>query len=101
MTYIETLDLYKQGFAPSQIAQRRNLNELTIYSHLAKLYEDGNDIDVWQYLTKNEYRAITEAAEHLQLTPVAALKPLFEHLDGQYEYYKLRIALAVWGKVQS
>ena len=98
MTYIETLDLYKQGFSPSQIAQRRNLNELTIYSHLAKLYEDGNDIDVWQYLTKSEYRTITEAAEQLQVTPGGALKPLFEHLEGQYEYYKLRVALSIWGK---
>ncbi|MFN8345671.1 MAG: DNA helicase RecQ [Spirosomataceae bacterium] len=98
MTYVETLELYKQGFSPSQIAQRRNLNELTIYSHLAKLYEDGNDIDVWQYLTKSEYRAITDAAEQLQITPGGALKPLFEQLEGNYEYYKLRIALAVWGK---
>ena len=98
MTYIETLDLYRQGFSPSQIAQRRNLNELTIYSHLAKLYEDGNDIDVWQYLTKSEYRTITEAAEQLQVTPGGALKPLFEHLEGQYEYYKLRVALSIWGK---
>lgn len=98
MTYIETLDLYKQGLSPSQIAQRRNLNELTIYSHLAKLYEDGNDIDVWQYLTKSEYRTITEAAEQLQITPGGALKPLFEQLEGQYEYYKLRVALSIWGK---
>jgi ATP-dependent DNA helicase RecQ len=98
MTYIETLDLYKQGLSPSQIAQRRNLNELTIYSHLAKLYEDGNDIDVWQYLTKSEYRTITEAAEQLQITPGGALKPLFEHLEGNYEYYKLRVALSIWGK---
>lgn len=98
MTYIETLDLYRQGFSPSQIAQRRNLNELTIYSHLAKLYEDGNDIDVWQYLTKSEYRTITEAAEQLQITLGGALKPLFEHLEGHYEYYKLRVALSIWGK---
>ena len=101
MTYIETLDLYKQGLSPSQIAQRRNLNELTIYSHLAKLYEDGNDIDVWQYLTKSEYRTITEAAEQLQIAPGRALKPLFEHLEGQYEYYKLRVALSIWGKQQA
>jgi ATP-dependent DNA helicase RecQ len=101
MTYIETLDLYKQGLSPSQIAQRRNLNELTIYSHLAKLYEDGNDIDVWQYLTKSEYRTITEAAEQLQIAPGGALKPLFEHLEGQYEYYKLRVALSIWGKQQA
>ncbi|RDB07085.1 DNA helicase RecQ [Runella aurantiaca] len=98
MTYIETHDLYKQGLTPSQIAQRRNLNELTVYSHLAKLYEDGYEVDVWQYLTKNEYRTITEAADLLQVTPGAALKPLFEQLEGQYEYYKLRIALAIWGK---
>ena len=98
MTYIETLDLYKQGLTPSQIAQRRNLNELTIFSHLAKLYEDGNEIGLWQYLTKSEYRAISKAAEQLQITQGAALKPLFEHLEGVYEYYKLRIALAIWGK---
>ncbi|WP_428668521.1 DNA helicase RecQ [Runella sp.] len=98
MTYIETHDLYKQGLTPTQIAQRRNLNELTVYSHLAKLYEDGYEIDVWQYLTKNEYRVITEAADLLQVLPGAALKPLFEQLEGQYEYYKLRIALAIWEK---
>lgn len=98
MTYIETHDLYKQGLTPSQIAQRRNLNELTVYSHLAKLYEDGYEVDVWQYLTKNDYRAITEAADLLQVTPGTALKPLFEQLEGQYEYYKLRIALAIWEK---
>ncbi len=100
MTYIETHDLYKQGLTPQQIAQRRNLNELTIYSHLAKLYEDGQDIDLWQYLTKSEYRTIIEAAEHLQMTQTTALKPIFEHLEGHYEYYKLRIALAIWGKSQ-
>ena len=98
MTYIETHDLYKQGLSPQQIAQRRNLNELTIYSHLAKLYDDGQEIDLWQYLTKNDYRTITEAAEALNIAPNAALKPLFEHLEGHYEYYKLRIALALWGK---
>ncbi len=98
MTYIETHELYRQGLTPGQIAQRRNLNELTIYSHLAKLYEDGYEIDVWQYLTKNDYRVITEAADLLQITPGAALKPLFEHLEGQQDYYKLRIALAIWEK---
>jgi ATP-dependent DNA helicase RecQ len=98
MTYVETYEMYKKGLSPTEIARRRNLNELTIYSHLAKLYEDGYEIDVWQYLTKSEYRAITEAAEQLQILPGAALKPLFEHLEGHYEYYKLRVALAIWGK---
>lgn len=101
MTYVETYDLYQKGLSPAQIAQRRNLNELTIYSHLAKLYEDGHEIDVWQYLTKSEYHAIINAAEQLQITPTTVLKPLFEHLEGNYEYYKLRIALAIWGKSRS
>jgi ATP-dependent DNA helicase RecQ len=101
MTYVETYEMYKQGLSPTEIARRRNLNELTIYSHLAKLYEDGYEIDVWQYLTKSDYRAITEAAEQLQIVPGGALKPLFEHLEGHYEYYKLRVALAILGKMSS
>lgn len=98
MTYIETHELYQKGFSPSQIAKKRNLNELTIYSHLAKLYEDGQDIDIRQYLTDNDYQTIVVAANQLGLERGGALKPLYEFLDEKYDYYKLRIALAIWGK---
>lgn len=101
MTYIETHELYQKGFSPSQIAQKRNLNELTIYSHLAKLYEDGQDIDIRQYLTDNDYQTIVVAANQLGLERGAALKPLYEHLNEKYDYYKLRIALAIAGKEDS
>ncbi|MCU0338796.1 MAG: DNA helicase RecQ [Spirosomaceae bacterium] len=97
MTYVETFDLYKKGLTPAQIAQKRNLNELTIYSHLAKLHEDGFDVNIKQYVTPQEYDTITDMAAQLDIQKGAALKPLYDALGEQYDYYKLRIALALWG----
>ncbi|MFN4146150.1 MAG: DNA helicase RecQ [Runella sp.] len=98
MTYIETFDAYRKGLTPAQIAQQRNLNELTIYSHLAKLYEDGYDINLWEYISKADYRAIVEAAKMMGIEHGSALKPLFEYLEEKYPYHQLRIALALWQK---
>ncbi|MEZ4905547.1 MAG: DNA helicase RecQ [Spirosomataceae bacterium] len=96
MTYIETYELYQKGLTPTQIARQRNLNELTIYSHLAKLYEDGHEINLKLHITDNEYKTIITAAQQIGVESGAALKPLYEFLDEKMDYYKLRIALAMW-----
>jgi len=98
MTYIETFELYQKGLTPTQIAQKRNLNELTICSHLAKLYEDGHEVNIRQFVTDADYKKIIAAAAEMSIGRGAALKPLYEFLDEKMDYYKLRIALAIWGK---
>lgn len=39
-TYEKTLELFEKGWSPSEIAERRNVTDQTIYRHLGKLIKD-------------------------------------------------------------
>jgi ATP-dependent DNA helicase RecQ len=95
LTYLETFDLYQKGFSPAEIAQTRNLSETTIFSHLATLFEEGKKIDLYQYITKAEVQTILQAAESINTKKGDAIKPLYDAMDEQYEYYKIRLALTL------
>jgi ATP-dependent DNA helicase RecQ len=96
MTYIETLDLYKEGYSLDDIAEKRNLSTVTIISHLVKLKDDGNDIDLRALLDKKTYNTIIQAAQEIQVSKNDAVKPLFELLNEQFDYGQIRLALAIW-----
>jgi ATP-dependent DNA helicase RecQ len=97
-TYFLTHELYKKGYGIEEMAQERNLNPVTIISHLAKLYSDGHDIDLKKYVTDTEEKVIKQALKELGVSKGSALKPVFEHLQEKYEYYKIRIVCAIMEK---
>jgi ATP-dependent DNA helicase RecQ len=89
-----TLELYESGLTAEEIAEKRGLKIDTIIQHLVRCHEQGADIDFSEFLSDSEKRIITQAAHKLDiLSPTDALKPLYEYLEGKYEYYKLRLAL--------
>ncbi len=51
-TYLETLELIKEGFGFAQICQKRGFNEITILNHLEKLQESG-------YIDNNTKKSLT------------------------------------------
>lgn len=91
-TYIETFALYQQGLAVEEIAQKRNLNPTTIYSHLAHLYQKGAAIDISRYVSAAELKKIKQVVAELGNTE--KLKPVFDALNGEVDYNKIRLALA-------
>src|SRR5688572_11795192 len=95
-THLATLEMLKQGLTPEQIAMNRNLNPVTIYSHMATLYEQGHDINIGKYLTKAEYSVIREAI--IKLPADAKLKELYEYLNEAYDYFKIRLSVAVFNR---
>ena len=92
-TYKETLILFQNGLTADEIALKRNLGTATIISHLAKLYSDGNEIDLSSFVTEDEISKIKEAQIKLEF-PIA-LKPYFDYLEEQISYDKIRIGLAI------
>lgn len=98
MTFLETFEMYKAGMSLEEMAAKRSLNPVTIVSHLVKLYQDGQNIDLKQYIATYEYNQIIAEAMKLNIQKGDAIKPLFEALEGIYDYAKLRIALALWEK---
>lgn len=93
-----TYELYKAGLSVEDIAERRGLTPTTIYSHFAKLYQDGEEIDVYQFITKEEVAKVLKAKDELVLETPTALKPYFDHFNGDLDYFKIRLALTVIGK---
>ncbi|WP_418262974.1 DNA helicase RecQ [Flavobacterium faecale] len=98
-TYKETLALFESGLSPEAIAKKRNLGVSTIMSHLAKLYQEGVAIDLFQFVTKEEVAKIAKAK--ISLESPTALKPYFDHFEEQIPYEKIRLALAIIEKESS
>lgn len=95
-THLVTHQLLLEGLSPEQIAEKRNLNPVTIYSHLATLYEQGKEIEIRNYLSEEEEKQILPVIEKLGET--GKLKPLFDHFKEEVPYFKLRLAMAVYKK---
>ncbi|GLU51037.1 DNA helicase RecQ [Dyadobacter frigoris] len=100
MTYVETWDLFKAGYSLKVIAEKRDLNPVTIISHLVKLKEDGHDINLKALIDPAVYKIIITAAQEMSIRRDEPLKPLFELLNEKYDYGQIKLALAVWEEEQ-
>jgi ATP-dependent DNA helicase RecQ len=61
-------------------------------SHLAKLYLDGETVDLYKFVSEEEVNLIAKAK--IKLESPTALKP-YDHLKKKVAYDKIRIALAI------
>lgn len=92
-THKVTYELYKEGFTIDEISEKRKLKSTTIFSHLAKLYTDGKPIEIYDFVTKDEVEKVRLAKDELE--DPQALKPYYEHLNAEIEYFKIRLALTI------
>ncbi|MEE9309499.1 MAG: DNA helicase RecQ [Cocleimonas sp.] len=94
-TINETLALHKGGLSVEDIAEKRELSSGTIYAHLADVIEAGmlSAADVLD-MDDDNITTIERTAELLKSKEENALKPLFEELDGEFEYGVLRCVVS-------
>jgi ATP-dependent DNA helicase RecQ len=95
-TYKATLELFQNGITIEEIAETRNLSTSTVISHLAKLYLDGIDIDVSQFVSDEEVTQLRKA--QIELENPNALKPYFDYFEEKMGYDKIRFGLAILEK---
>ncbi|HSP83654.1 MAG TPA: RQC domain-containing protein, partial [Gillisia sp.] len=95
-TYKATLELYNEGLSIEEISEKRGLAPTTIFSHLAKLYDEGQPINMKQFISKDELEAVKKA--RVELGEPETLKPYFEHFQQAMDYGTIRLALAVLKK---
>ena len=88
-SFYETYEFYKQGYSVDEIAQIRHINPITIYSHLASLYEKGADVDILSFLHANELERTQNAVRELGHLNT---KELYVHMNEEIPYYKIRLA---------
>ena len=97
--YQKTYDFLKKGYSPEEIAERLNLNVVTVCSHLAYLYESDYDISLHDYIDGKELRKIEETLHTPGLKH--ELKPIYEQLNGEIPYHKIRLGLSIIKKEQN
>jgi len=91
----ETIYLFDQGSTPDEIAADRDINLNTVYSHLAEAVKFGSlEITKVVALPKDEIDEIIQVAEIVGYLEDNKLKPVFDMLDGEYNYGVLRCILA-------
>jgi len=88
-TVHETLRLLRQGQEVQAIARLRGLKPATIYTHLQELLAQGEvELEEVVKLSLSELQQIHAA--FALLSDDQRLKPVYEALDGRYEYGLLR-----------
>lgn len=95
-TTLETFQLYKEGFTVDEIADKRNLKAQTIFSHLSKLYLEGKDVSLDEFIEADTLKLIANAKKVLKNEPT--LKPYFEFLGEKVPYEQIRIGLTILQK---
>lgn len=95
-TLLETFKLYKNGLSIQEIAAERRLTESTIYTHIFKLYKNGEDINLNHFVSSSDLKSIEKAK--IELEKPTTLKPYYEHFQEAIDYNTLRFALAIINK---
>jgi len=91
-SYLETLALLNEGRPIHEIARIQKIQPQTVYSHIAYLYEKGEPINIFQFITKYDIADVKKGVEATKQD--STLKPIFEYLKGKLDYYKIRLALS-------
>ena len=91
LTHEQSYELFKDGWSPSEIAQKRKLTENTIYSHLQKMHAQGHEIDLHELVTTVELSKIETAK--IDLPEAEGLKAYFEYFEEKMPYWKIKIGL--------
>jgi ATP-dependent DNA helicase RecQ len=94
-TVLLTWELLKEGLSPVQVADRRKLAKSTILTHCAELVEAG-ELTVREAtgLLDSDIQRILDTYEALMDEEKGRLRPLFDKLNGEYDYGLLRCVLA-------
>lgn len=98
ISQIITYQLYKKGFSPERIIERRSrtegktLNLATIQSHLISLYEKGFDIDLSEFVSDENKKYIQG---EITKNKLEGLKNIYDYFGGEYDYFEIKIAVAL------
>ncbi len=95
-TLKETLRLYKQGLSIEEIAQERDVARNTIFTHLLKLYDEGENIDLHQFVPSSDLKSIRKAKQELENPN--SLKSFYEHFEEAIPYETIKISLKILEK---
>ncbi|MBK1722372.1 DNA helicase RecQ [Thiocystis violacea] len=98
-TILVTLDLFRQGLDPDAIAARRSLKRTTVLTHLSRCIEEEElSVEEVVKLDAETLRRIEQTFEQFSDATSMFLKPIYDALDGRFDYGVLRCVRAGMGR---
>ncbi len=95
-TYKETLTLLNAGYSIEEIAETRQIQVNSIYSHIGQLYKQNLIDSLDAYINKAEIDRVRKAVKETGETKT--LTPLFVHLGEEVPFAMIRLALSFMEK---
>lgn len=92
LTTLKTLELFNQGLSVKAIAQERKMTEGTIFKHLEDLYEQEEQIDIDQVISKDKQKEIKKVFKKIGYE---RLSPVKDELGNDYSFDELRFMRTV------
>jgi ATP-dependent DNA helicase RecQ len=87
----KTLSLFQEGKSVEEICEIRSLARSTVYDHLSKMIDLGNDLDIRKLVSEDRHTAIKGAMDKVGHEK---LKPIKDILPEEYKYEDIRIVVA-------
>ncbi len=85
-----TQEMLAKGMSLDEIAAERDLSKTTIEGHVAKLFEEGEDLNLRDYVTEEEENRCLELIREYG---TEALKPIYEAAQEQISYGVIRLVM--------
>ncbi|MBB3700569.1 DNA helicase RecQ [Flammeovirga yaeyamensis] len=98
-TSLLTYELYQQGLSVHEIAQQRQLQDQSIVSHLANLYEMGYNIDIYQFTSEEELDAIDDCIRKMGSNK--GVKAIFDYFNGEIPYTSIYFGIAHQNRLET
>lgn len=95
-TLKKTLSLYKDGLEVEEIAKERGIAKNTIFTHLLKLYDEGEEINLHQFVPKSDLNSVKKAKKNLENPD--SLRAYYEHFEEAIPYETIKISLKILEK---
>ena len=89
----ETLELYMSGLSIEEIAREKAVTQNTIFTHLIKLYDEGEKVDLKKFVPNSDLKAVKKAKN--VLNNPGSLKTYFEHFQEAIPYEHIKISLKI------
>ncbi len=91
-TFEITWEMFQSGKTVESIAQERSLSPVTIFSHLATVYERGDDVPIEKWVRPEEMDIIIGSLPNFEKPYQLSL--IFDHFEARYSYEQIRLSMA-------
>lgn len=89
LSHVVTMEMLGKGLTIEEIAKTRDITEDTVITHIEKLIDQGEKINLEHILPKKA--VVTKSMKAFDVLNTTKLTPVFDYLDGKISYRDLKV----------